>query len=881
MHHKTALSGATLAVVLAMFLALALLAHGPAMAQGTAAPAATPAEGAEPAEGAGAEALTTPSAPVPPPQAAAPNESALDLLLRERANDLLGLADEANKMIESARSLAPAYNEALQEADTSLSSLLRLYQISKGHPMEQDDILRQLNGLRSLLQRNMSPLEDIASTISQRQAELSAMDQTARQQAPAAATPAPKGTGKAPAPAQGAGAGQEAPESPDAQPPQGALDESYANNLQLATTHLSQASVGIETLLAPGKALLKRLDEAIAQIQADLPATWHDYYFTESRVFSSKLPSMVLGSTSIFKWLSQLANRALFIYPQTGGDWAQSLANFLMTGAIVFFIGFFLQRAAHRLPHNWEYSIQKIFRGPWLYFTLGMALTNAAKTSLGGTYLIFAFPGILVLIWGIAGLSWFLRVAAKPSLLGNISPLTRFFVPAALGVTLLFADVPTAATSILWFIVMALFILKLRSIRRKNKDANLLAKTFPLERFAYGSAFYFSLISLIFAVVGFPRIAILVFMLLFALVNVLILGDALMHLGTVLSQYVFDQETDPIKYAILNAVVVPLAYVLALLSALPWLRAVPGSNYLIQNYLHMGYSVGAASFDLTKILFIVALFFLFRSLRTLGTTSLKHLPERLPLEPGVIPPLQMLLTYLIWIIFALIALMLLGVNFTSLAVIAGGLSVGIGFGLQNIFSNLVSGIMLIFGRTILVGDYIEVGGIAGTVRSVSIRCTVVETASNAAVFVPNSSIMSNQFINWTRNGRHTRRSITAGIPYGTDTKAVVALLLEAAKGDPRIMADPAPGVTLNEFADNYLQFILYVTIVDIDLVAGVLSDLRLRAESLFKENGIRFFSPSLDVRLDPKGLKALPQADAGSSDTKAAGGDTSEEPAKS
>jgi small-conductance mechanosensitive channel len=736
----------------------------------------------------------------------------MDLLLRERSNDLLSLADDANKMLGDARSLAIQYNRSLQETDASLGNFLSLYQISKGHPMEQDDILKQLHGLRNHLVRSMSPLEDVSSVLAQRREDLAAM-RTSLSETPG---------------------------------------DAYAANLRLATERLSQAAAGVEAMLGPGKSLLKRLEDAIGRISSDLPATWSDYYFTESRVLSTKLSATFQGSDSIFRWFSQLYNRRLFIYPQSGGDWVQSLLSFLLTAAITAFVGLLLYRSAQKLPSDWELSIHKIARGPWLYLALGLALVNASSTSLGGSYLLFLYPGILLLIWGVAGLSWRLRIAAKPSLAGNVSPLSRFFVPAALGVTLLFADVPAGVTSVLWFFIMIVFLVKLRSIGRKSREPRPAEGSFLLERFAYSSAFYFSVLSLICAVAGFPRLAVLVFMLLFALANILILGNALMHLGSVLCQKVFNQDTDPVKHAILNAVVVPASFVAALLSALPWIKAVPGSNYLIQNYLHKGYSVGAASFDLTKILLIAALFFLFRSLKVLGTTSLQHLPDKVPLESGVVQPLQMLLTYLIWIAYALIVLMILGVNFTSLAVVAGGLSVGIGFGLQNIFNNLVSGVMLIFGRSILVGDFVEVGGAVGTVKSVSIRCTVIETAANAAVFVPNSTIMSGQFINWTRNGRQARKNVTVSVQYGTDTALVVKLLSEAAKGDPRIAAYPEPAAVLDEFGEKCLKFSLYVTVLDVDLAAGALSDLRLKVESLFKENDVKLTVPPIDLNISRK-----------------------------
>ncbi|MDR2352133.1 MAG: mechanosensitive ion channel [Deltaproteobacteria bacterium] len=759
---------------------------------------------------------TTEALPLPPRRPADPDESALEQLMRERSNDLLGIADDADKMLDEARSYALEFHILEESIETSLGNFLRLYQISK-HPIEQDDILRQLTGLKIKMTRNMAPIENISSTLLKMQSELTSMQEAITQQHA----------------------------STDSTP----LEQSMSKNMALANAHLNLASTWVQALLSPGKAILVRLDDSISQIAADMPERWKEYYFTESTVFSSKVPSMETGSDSVFKWFSQLGGRTLFFYPQSSDDWLMAFFSLLRTAVFLGFFGFLLFRAAHKLPLNLEKPVKDAIKGPWIFITLGIAMLNSSDTVLGGTYLMFSFPGILFLIWGIADLSWRLRIAAIPALAGNISPLSRFFIPACLGVTILYADVPTGTTSVLWFLTMVVFLFKMKTVRKRENISS--HKAFILERFAYSSSVYFSVISLAVAVLGYPRLAILVFTLLFALINILVLGNALMHLGSSMCAFVFNEDSHPIKYAIVNAFVVPGAFVIALFTALPWLQAVPGSNFLIETYSHKGYNIGAASFDLSKVLFIVVLFFLFRSLKNLATTSLKLLPEKLPLEAGVIPPLQMLSRYFIWIIFALIALMLLGVNFTNLAVIAGGLSVGIGFGLQNLFSNLVSGIMIIFGRTILVGDYIEVGGISGTVRSVAVRCTVVETASNAVVFIPNSSIMSGQFTNWTRNGRQVRKSITMNVQYGSDTTLVCKLLLEATKDDKRIVEEPAPAPMLNDFVVEFLQFQLYVTIIDIDLSSDVLSKLRFRVENLFTENNIKFSSPRVYVSLNP------------------------------
>jgi small-conductance mechanosensitive channel len=258
--------------------------------------------------------------------------------------------------------------------------------------------------------------------------------------------------------------------------------------------------------------------------------------------------------------------------------------------------------------------------------------------------------------------------------------------------------------------------------------------------------------------------------------------------------------------------------------------------------------VGEASIDFSLILILVLLFFLTRSFIRLGQASLDHLPQRMPyIEPGVIPPLRNVFRYGVWALFALCCLALFGVDFTSLAVVAGGLSVGIGFGLQNIFSNLVSGLMLIFGRTILVGDFVEVAGAKGTVRAINIRSTTIETPDRALIYVPNSAIMSGQFVNWTRSSRMVRRSLSVGVAYGSPTGLVTELLIRAAAEHPHVVPSPAPVVYFHNFGDNALEFQLFFVVDDFDNAPLTLSEVRLSVERLFSGHGIEIPFPQITV----------------------------------
>jgi small-conductance mechanosensitive channel len=304
----------------------------------------------------------------------------------------------------------------------------------------------------------------------------------------------------------------------------------------------------------------------------------------------------------------------------------------------------------------------------------------------------------------------------------------------------------------------------------------------------------------------------------------------------------------PDRLAIADAVSRPAAWLLALLCTLPWLWAAPGAFALLNRALSASYTVGEASFDFSKVLLVAVCFFLFRAFIRLGQTSLDHLPRKMPyIERGVIPPLRTLLSYGIWTLFAFLCLGLFGVDFTSLAVVAGGLSVGIGFGMQNLFNNMISGAMLLFGRTILVGDFVEVAGASGTVRAINIRSTTIETPDRALVYVPNSAIVAGQFVNWTRNSRMVRRTLSVGVAYGSPTALVAELLEQAAAGHPHVLATPAPTVYFQNFGDSALEFQIFFFVDDFDNAIKTLSDVRLAVDRLFSQHGIDIPFPQLTV----------------------------------
>jgi small-conductance mechanosensitive channel len=209
--------------------------------------------------------------------------------------------------------------------------------------------------------------------------------------------------------------------------------------------------------------------------------------------------------------------------------------------------------------------------------------------------------------------------------------------------------------------------------------------------------------------------------------------------------------------------------------------------------------------------------------------------------------INQLLQYVIFIIAIFIALDRIGVNLTLVWAGAGALLIGVGIGLQQTVSDFFSGLLLLFERSVEVGDVLEVEGLIGTVKKIGLRSSQIQTRANITVIIPNSKLTSEKVINWSHFDKRARFSISVGVAYGSDTQLVKELLIKVANAHKHVIKYPPPFVRFTNFGDSSLDFELLFWSREFMRIEDVKSDLRFEVDQSFRENGVTIPFPQRDV----------------------------------
>lgn len=237
--------------------------------------------------------------------------------------------------------------------------------------------------------------------------------------------------------------------------------------------------------------------------------------------------------------------------------------------------------------------------------------------------------------------------------------------------------------------------------------------------------------------------------------------------------------------------------------------------------------------------------------RAVRTVLRKRILPRTLMDIGMQYALSRVAGYVTLMLGLLVGLSMVGINLSSLTVLIGALGVGIGFGLQDIINNFVSGLVILFERPFAVGHRVEVGDTAGTVTRIGARSTTIVTNDNIALIIPNSEFITDRVVNWSMGGdRRVRFAIPIGVSYDSDPRLVERLLLEVAQKNRDVLGDPAPKVVLKKFGDSSLDFELRVwTETQSERPSALASSIYFLIWDAFKANDIKIPFPQRDIHL--------------------------------
>jgi potassium efflux system protein len=254
---------------------------------------------------------------------------------------------------------------------------------------------------------------------------------------------------------------------------------------------------------------------------------------------------------------------------------------------------------------------------------------------------------------------------------------------------------------------------------------------------------------------------------------------------------------------------------------------------------------------LVSVLFAVLIGIItFVSVRNLPGVLEISLLKYLPLDAGARYAFSTICQYVVSAIGLIIASKYLGINWGSLKWLVAALGVGIGFGLQEIIANFISGLIILFERPVRVGDIVTVDNIDGVITRIRIRATTITNWDRKEYIVPNKEFITGRVLNWTLSNPVNRIIISVGIAYGSDTERARELLLKTAEEHPNVLEDPAPMATFEGFGDNALNFLLRCYLPNLDNRLATITELHLAIDKVFREAGITIAFPQRDVHLD-------------------------------
>ncbi|UZP66982.1 mechanosensitive ion channel [Desulfovibrio mangrovi] len=735
----------------------------------------------------------------------------------EATTSLQGLLEvkqrELTMLTNAEEGIAESVDQSLDDAKSAYGTIRKQYEeallaqgLSLASPIEERSLSRQLQALERRLSKTLESLQDISDQASVRLDRLGTIntrsDFVARTDL-----------------------------SDDMQ----AFVTTYLRQIMQLRARLDAQQNKAETQLKQVKVLLDKIRTKRKQKEEGLATHWKEYFFRNTDPLVSVELWRQPGSVPLWLSVRMVAFTQELSLLESKAFSAALLALFVFT--VVASGGIPLMRAALRGEPVSNHVAAKLHRSG-LTGTIGFALVMADMRVFGG-----AAPSFSVFSWFLFGYGVLMGSnAIRRVVLPNFSnipktPLSWLFL---LGGLMLVSEMPNRLAVPLWATASLVFLAFMLRRHMKNSSRGTAALSIW---------FWMAVLFALLAMAGYARFSAFICMLWFVSYVAYGVSTGLMAtLNRSLSSLPDEGGYVMLKGAILG-LASPLVWTGSASLGLYWLYQFLGEG-ILRTVGDLTISWEGFSLKFASVLLLAILFYVTRACSHLARGALDRMAERWPKgQRGSVLSLKTMANYGLWFVYGLVGLHILGVSLTSLTVVAGGLSVGIGFGMQTIFNNFFSGLILLFGRSIQQGDIIQVGDLWCTVRTINIRATVVETFDNASLIIPNSDLVTTQVTNWTKNNATIRRDLLVGVAYGSDTELVRKTLTAVAEAHPHVLRRPQPAVLFNDFGASSLDFILRVWINDIDNALTSISELRFAIDKAFREEGIEIAFPQMDLHI--------------------------------
>ncbi len=740
----------------------------------------------------------------------APESAVLSSFFQSKAQEVEVLQKDVEGLQEQLAGREPDFATALDTARGRLQMLEVMARMVKTNPYDMRVALAEAKYLQLTLTKDLQPLEVLSKELGLKAVTVQSLEEDLERK---------WSTG---------------------------LDKDVRQDVQ--TIRKSVAAVGqtlkgvqgqIDKINAKANEILTTTTEWITNFETQLPLIWRAEFLDGTEFRMLPQPGADVGQ-ELSDWFTNLKSFFLSQYSLAGdaGDWAGTFVLFWLPFV---FIGYISYRFLSEVFENAHAGGRVTSAMAILCLSLAFSLLAAFFSGkVKQTSLLLVFTHVLMLL-GVQALAWVFRNVRGILQKDTIQPLLPLVFLSLSVAVLDLLRLPQWMERLTWVGLLVLSSLFFGMIRPELKYERFIRRAHP----------YVLAVLVAVAVLGWGNLAVLAS----TMWGVLALAVQL-AIGATSVVRVVVEKLDKRGWRALVAdlamtFLTLLVWLAVIIGIMAWVNVNLGTSAIVDKLSSLELNWGDFSFNFMRLGVVLLLFQVVRSLAMAWKTILDSESLRgKSIDHGAAASLQRIGIYCLWMLYGLVSLNLLGISLNNFAVIAGGLSVGIGFGMQTIISNFISGLILLFDRAIQPGDIIEVNGVWAKVMSVNIRNTEVQTFENAKIFLPNSTLIANQVTNWThRNDVRIRRDVPVGVAYGSDVQLVKKIMLEVAEEHPAVLSSPAPWVVFNNFGPSSLDFIVRFWVRHVDLGLSTCSEIREAIDAKFREHGVEMPFPQMDVHV--------------------------------